>query len=123
MSENAFLNRVLQKLPRGKVSDYLFQHWSVPGKVTDEAMGVLPVPGVDAKKFLAAVMNLDRYVGNIPHVVESRTVADPRFTAPQQVRLYQRVKIPLLGEVHQELKLELLGEKNGWEVMAWTMLE
>jgi hypothetical protein len=125
MSDNAFLTRVLEKVPRAgdRLSDYVFKHWSAPGKTTDEALGVLPVPGVDAKKFLARVMDLDHYTGPIPHVVESRVIADPRFTPPNQVRFYQRVKIPMLGEVQQELVIEMFGERAGYEVAAWRLLE
>lgn len=125
MSENAFLTRVLERLPpsEARVTDYVFKHWAVPGKVTDEALGVLPVPGVDAKRFLSRVMDLDQYKGAIPHVVESRSVPDARFMPPQKLRFYQRVKIPLLGDVQQEIAMELLGERAGYEVAVWSMLE
>jgi hypothetical protein len=105
------------------VTDFVFKHWSVPGKVTDEALGVLPVPGVDAGKFLARVMDLDHYTGAIPHVVESRSIADARFVAPGQVRFYQRVKIPMLGDVQQDIAIEMMGQMAGFEVAAWTLLE
>lgn len=118
-----FLARVLERVPRGGVGDYLFKHWSVPGKPTDEALGVLPVPGVDAKRFLAKVMDLDRYVGPIPHVVESRTIPDPAWPPPDKARFYQRIRIPLLGDVQQEIGIELLGERAGYEVAAWRMLD
>jgi len=123
MGDNAFLDRVIAKVPRGAVNDYVFKHWSVAGKVTEEALGFLPVPGVDADQFLGRVMDLDHYTGPIPHVVESRAVADPRFTPPRQVRFYQRVKIPLLGEVHQELVIERFADIGGFQAAAWKMLE
>jgi hypothetical protein len=122
---NPFLTRVMQRMPAAGagVSDYVFKHWSAPGKVTDEALGVLAVPGVDVEKFLARVMDLGAYVGPIPHVVESRIVPDPAHTPPRAARFYQRVKIPLLGDVHQELVIERKGAHAGWEIAAWTMLE
>jgi hypothetical protein len=126
MSElNPFLERVLDRAPRGGagVNDYAFKSWSAPGKVTDEAFGILPVPGVDARKFLAKVMDLNNYKGPIPHVVDSRIIADPRYPQPEKARFYQRVNIPLLGNVHQELGIALLGEHNGYEIAAWEMLE
>ena len=58
----------------------------------------------------------------MPHVAESRSVPDGRFVPPQQVRFYQCIKIPLLGEVHHELVLERLGVVEGYEVAVWTML-
>src|SRR5262249_34445736 len=118
-----FLARVLERVPRGGVGDYLFNPRSVPGKPTDEALGVLPVPGVDAKRFLAKVMDLDRYVGPIPHVVESRTIPDPAWPPPDKARFYQRIRIPLLGDAQQEIGIELLGERAGYEVAAWRMLD
>jgi hypothetical protein len=118
----AFLKRVLERMPAATPSDYVFKHWSVSGKVTDEALGVLPVPGVDPEKFLGRVMDLDHYVGPIPHVVESRAVADPRFVAPETVRFYQRVKIPLLGDVHQELVIAR-STHDKWQIASWHMLD
>ncbi len=120
-----FLKRVLEQVPSHGtgITDWVFKRWSVPGKVTEETVGLLPVPGVDAKKFLARVMDVGHYTGPIPHVSESRAVADPAYLPPEKQRFYQRVKIPLLGEVHQECVLEMLGEVGGYEVAAWHMLE
>lgn len=122
---NAFLQRVLERAPRGGagVSDWTFKHWSAPGKVTEEAFGLLPVPGVDAKRFLARVMDLDRYRGPIPHVVESRVIPDPAYPPPAKARFYQRINIPLLGDVHQEIAIELVGEHQGYDIAAWQMLD
>ena len=121
---STFLDRVLSRVPPPSAapSDYAFHHWSAPGKVTDEAVGVLRVPGVDPEKLLARVLDVDHYVGAIPHVVESRSIADPRFATPR-VRFYQRVKIPVLGDVHQELLLERLPARDGWEIVGWSLLE
>jgi hypothetical protein len=120
-----FLSRVLERAPRGGagVTDYVFMHWAAPGKITEEAFGLLPVPGVDAKRFLTRVMDLGHYQGPIPHVVESRVISDPAYALPSKARFYQRVKIPLLGDVHQELAIELLGEHSGYEIASWHMLE
>jgi len=126
MSElSAFLTRVLERAPKGGagVTDFRFTHWSVPGKPTSETLGILPVPGVDAKRFLARVMDLDHYRGPIPHVTESRIIADARFTLPEHARFYQRVKIPLLGDVHQEIVISLVGEHSGWDIASWRMLD
>ena len=71
MSDNDFLARVLARVPPADrpLAEYSFQHWSAPGKATDEALGVLPVAGVDAAKLMARVMDLAHYAGPIPHVV------------------------------------------------------
>jgi hypothetical protein len=120
---NDFLTRVVERLPKAPPTEYVFKSWAAPGKVTEEALGVSPMPNVDVKKFLARVMDVDHYVGPIPHVTESRGIADPAAVLPSKVRFYQRVKIPLLGELHQELVLELVGEHAGFEVAAWRMLD
>jgi hypothetical protein len=119
------MKRVLERAPKGGagITDWVFKHWSAPGKITEEALGLLPVPGVDAKRFLARVMDLDRYQGPIPHVVESRVIADPAWLPPARARFYQRIKIPLLGDVHQEIGIELVGEHGGYEIAAWQMLD
>ncbi len=120
-----FLTRVLERAPRvgAGITEYVFKHWSVPGKITEEALGLLPVPGVDAERFLTKVMDLDRYKGPIPHVIDSRIVPDPAYAPPSSARFYQRVRIPLLGDVQQEIAIELAGEHAGYRVAAWRMLE
>lgn len=118
-----FVQRVLRHVTSSGVRDYVFRHWSAPGKVTDEAVGVLPVPGADPERVLARVMDVDHYVGNVAHVVECRSIPDPAHTPPQAVRFYQRVKLPLLGDVHHELVMErLAGQHAGFEVAAWRLL-
>jgi hypothetical protein len=119
-----FLRRVSERLPSAgvPVTEFVFKHWAVPGKVTDEALGILPVPGVDAKAFLGRVMNFDGYVGPIPHVAESRAVPDATL-APGHVRFYQRLKIPLLGDMHQESVMSMIGDLQGYETAAWHLLD
>jgi hypothetical protein len=121
--KNPFVQRVLQHLPSGDPSAYFFAHWNFDGRPTDEGVGLLPVAGADPEKVLARVMDVDHYLGNVGHVVECRSVQDERYQPPQQVRFYQRIKIPLLGQVHHELVLDRIGEHQGWEIAAWTLLE
>jgi hypothetical protein len=68
-------------------------------------------------------MDVGAYVGPIPHVVASRRTEDPAYPGPGMVRFYQRVKIPLLGDVHQEIVLERAGSHAGYEIAAWHMLD
>ncbi len=124
-TEATFLERVFSRAPLARntgIRDFVFHHWTVPGRPTAEAVGILPVPGVDADRFLARVMDVNHYVGNIAHVVESRAVADPAYVPPAQVRFYQRISIPLLGEVHQENVLTL-SERDGIRIGSWFLLE
>lgn len=119
---SGFLKRVLARAPTGPVTEFTFSQWSAGG-ATNEGFGLLPVPGADPERVLARVMDVDHYVPNVRFVEECRSIADPRFDAPRQVRFYQRVKIPLLGAVHHELVLERVGEHQGYEVAVWTLLE
>lgn len=122
MEHEAFVERVFAHLPAPPPAAWTFAHWNHGGRPTDEGFGLLPVPGADPDKIVAAVMAVDQYVGNIEHVAECRSIPDPRFSPPQQVRFYQRVDLPVLGAVHHELVLHDLGTRNGYRVAAWSVL-
>lgn len=122
MEHTAFVDRVLARLPSSAPSSFQFQSWNHGGRPTDEGFGICPVPGVDPEKLIAAVMDVDAYVGNVEHVSASRSIADGRFSPPDAVRFYQKVNIPVLGAVHHELALHRLGERNGYQVAAWHVL-
>lgn len=121
MEHEQFVQRVLARMP-SNVNRFHFESWKQSGRPTSEGFGVMPVPGADPETLLNAVMDVDHYVGNIAHVGASRSIADDRFTAPEAVRFYQKVQIPVLGAVHHELVLHRLGEQNGYHVAAWTLL-
>ena len=90
------------------------------GRPTSEGFGIGPVAGADPEKLIAAVMDLDHYVGNIEHVAVCRTIKDERF--PDGRRFYQRLDLPLLGTIHHELVLRDLGTRDGYRVAAWEVL-
>jgi hypothetical protein len=121
MSSNAFVDRVFANLPPvGSRFDY--RAWKHGGNPTSEGVGVLPgAANVDA--LAARILDLDHYKGNLDFLDECRTIADPRFQAPTQIRFYQRVKLPVIGSVHHELVLTDHGERDGWRVLAWDLLE
>lgn len=121
MEHGSFVDRVLAHLPATLPRDWEFWHWKHAGRPTDEGIGVLPVPGADPDKIIAAVMDVDRYVGNIEHVGICRSVPDPRF-GEGAVRFYQKLDLPMLGSVHHELVLHDLGVKGPWRVAAWSVL-
>lgn len=118
----AFVDRVLRHLPPAPPTSFVFAHWNHGGRPTDEGFGLLPVAGADPEKIIAAVFDLDHYVGNIEHVAACRSIPDPRFTRPAAVRFYQRLDLPVLGAIHHELVLFDLGTKNGYRVAAWSVL-
>src|SRR5687768_16884878 len=123
MSEHeAFVERVMKHLPKSPPTAFTFAHWSHAGRPTDEGFGIVPIAGVDPGKVIAAVMDVDHYVGNVEHVSACRSVKDPRFVPPDHVRFYQKVDLPVLGSIHHELVLHRLGERNGYQVAAWDVL-
>lgn len=118
-----FLERVLKKLPQAATKDYFFASWNDAGKPTDEGVGLLPCPGADPENVIRCVLDVDHYVGNVGHVEECRAITDDRFELPQQVRFYQRVKIPILGSIHHELVLTDGGTIDGYRVAYWACLD
>ncbi len=121
MSAASFLDRVFRNLPRVG-SGFEYKHWRHAGHPTSEGVGILP-GAVNVDSIARCIMDIDHYMGNIDHLVESRSIKDPRFEPPGMVRFYQRVKIPVLGSIHHELVLKDFGERDGWRVLAWDLLE
>ncbi len=118
----AFLDRLFRNLPpQGR--SFAFKSWRHGSRPTGEGVGILPVPGVNVDSVAGRILDVAAYRSNIDFVVESRTVADPRYTPPKGVHFYQRIKIPVLGEVQMELALEDFGERDGWRVIAWSTLD
>ena len=117
---NAFVDRVFQRL-RAPGSSYKFDTWRVSGRPTSEGVGVLPAE-VDVEQMASRILDVDGYRGNIDHVVESRAIAHPGLALPEGLRFYQRLKIPLMGEVHFINEMRDHGERDGWRVIAWQLV-
>jgi hypothetical protein len=122
MTDTAFLDRVFANLPRLS-GRFAFAAWKHGGKPTSEGVGVLPESGADVGALVARIMDVGAYKGNIDYVAECRAISDPRFVPPEAVRFYQRVKVPMLAEIHHELVLTDHGDRDGWRVLGWHMLE
>lgn len=122
MTAEAFVDRVFSHMPAGSGS-FEFSSWKHGGRPTNEGVGVLSVSSVDIDALVAAIMDVDHYVGHIEHVVESRSISDSRFVPPAAVRFYQKVNVPLLADIQHELVLEDKGERDGWRVVSWFMLD
>jgi hypothetical protein len=123
MSEHEqFVDRIFQRLSATPPRAFTFTHWAHAGRPTDEALALMPIPAADPARIMAAVMDVDHYVGNVEHVAECRAIADPRCPPPDHVRFYQRVNLPVLGAVHHELVLHRLEERRGYQIAAWEIL-
>lgn len=125
MELNAFVERVLAKAPPASAppAQYQLQTWAHAGRPTDEAFGILAIPGLDPAKAIDAVMDVDHYVGRLDHVQQCRAIADSRYVPPAAVRFYQRLDVPMLGVIHHELVLNRLGTQKGWLVAGWDILK
>ena len=122
MSVDAFLDRLFSHLPQSS-ERFAFSSWKHDGRPTNEGVGILMVRDVDIDAMVAAIMDVDHYVGNVEHVVESRSIEDSRFVPPAAVRFYQKINVPLLADIQHELVLVDKGERDGWRVIGWYMLE
>lgn len=121
MSTDAFLDRIFSRL-RGVPSSFQFDSWHLSGRPTGEALAVLPT-AVDIEAMVGRIMDVDGYRGNIDHVLESRRVEDAAFSPPQTVHFYQRIRIPLVAELQFHNGLYDRGERDGWRVLSWQLLE
>ncbi len=122
MEHEAFVERVLKRLPSSSPTTFSFKSWSHGGRPTREGVGIMPIAGLDPEKAIDAVFSVDDYVGNLDYVDACNSVADDRYKQPEKVRFYQRLKLPVIGRIHHELVLHRMGEMNGYLVGAWGLL-
>jgi len=118
MSAAVFLDRVFANLP-AVGGRFTFNAWRHSGRPTSEGVGILPQSGVDVDALVGRIMDVGSYHGNIAYVESSRVIADPAHVPPASVRFYQRIKVPVLAEIHMELVLTDFGLRDGWRVLAW----
>ncbi len=123
MSAAEFLDRLFRRVPASPGAKFSFASWNHAGRPTSEGFGMLPSPGIDVDRMVARIMDTGSYVGNIDYVVESRVIADPAYVPPAAVRFYQRIKVPVLAEIHMELVLTDFGERAGYRVLGWHQLD
>jgi hypothetical protein len=122
VEHEAFVQRVLARLPASAPTAFTFASWKHARRPTDEGLAMIPVPGLDPAKVIDCAMDVDHYVGNLDHVAICRSIADPRFVPPAAVRFRQTIDIPVIGSVQHELVLWRLGEENGYQIAAWGLL-
>jgi hypothetical protein len=119
-----FLGRVLEAIPEGGagVAGYQFRHWERERKPTHEALGIKAVPGVEPRELIARVMDVDGYKGHIAHVEACRSLRKPSPEPLEGVRFFQRVSVPGVAKVQQELVLVDAGTIKGYRVAYWYLL-
>ena len=118
-----FLDRVFKRVPSTLPRDFKFESWNHGKKPTSEGFGLLPVSGIDPDKLIERVMDVEHYVGNVDHVIGSKAIPDDRFPGPNQKRFYQKINVPMLAKLHQEMVLVDAGTRDGFRLAYWYMLE
>lgn len=123
MNLNEFIDRAFTHMPALPLRDYFFESWKFGGKPVSEGMGVLPIQGGDVEKMAELLMDVDHYVGNVDHVIECRSIEDPRFTPPEAKRFFEKINVPLVAKLQMELVIEDKIERDGWRLITWRLLK
>jgi len=118
-----FLDRVFINLPAAHSSGLNSKFWNFAGRPTNEGVGVLSIANIDVDMLVATIMNVSEYRGNVDYIEESRAVPDPNCNPPRCVHVYQRFRLPFMPSLHHEILLKDLGERDGWRVLAWQLID
>lgn len=122
MLDHPFIKRVISHLPKNRINHYNFSSWSA-GNPTNEGVGFLPATKISKEQIISLIMDVNHYVGNIAYVTECYKINDSKHNTSDCVHFYQRIKVPLVGDMHHELVIEHIGAHQGYELVAWRMLE
>ncbi len=119
-----FLGRVLAELSESgaAVTGYQFRHWEREGKPTHETLGIKAIPGVDPRELIARIIDVDGYEGHLALVEACRSLRDPARGTLERVHFFQRVSVPGVAKVQQELVLVDAGTIAGYRVAYWYLL-
>ena len=118
-----FIDRAFQHMPAPPFRDYHFESWKYGGKPVSEGVGTLANSGGDVEKMVQCLMDVDHYVGNVDHVIECRSIEDSRFAPPKAKRFYEKINVPLVAKLQMELVIEDQGEREGWRLITWRLLD
>ncbi|MCB9778847.1 MAG: hypothetical protein H6742_09810 [Alphaproteobacteria bacterium] len=112
---DAFLDRVFTHLPAVPASGFDYRTWNHAGRPTNEGVGLMRLTGFDPEKVVASVLDVAAYPRELSAVTETR------ISTNQGGRLnyYQRIHVPVLGDLHMQLNLYDKGERDGWRLVAW----
>jgi hypothetical protein len=120
VTSDPFLQRVLSHLemPRGS-SKFRYRGWRHEGRVTSEAVAVMTgfKRPIDVDSLATRILDFDHYVGNIDHVVVSRSLPVEGDVS----RLYQRIHLPLLADLQLVNRVVDHGDIDGWRTLVWHL--
>ena len=111
-----FLSRVNEHLPGLSRDKFSNDSWRYQDRPTSEGLGLKPGVSVDPEKVVACILDVEAYKENVKYV-EEVTVTE---RGDNYVIYTQKVKLPFLGGRQFSIKLEDLGEINGYRVVGWN---
>ena len=111
-----FLSRVNEHLPGLSRDKFSNDSWRYQDRPTSEGLGLKPGVSVDPEKVVACILDVEAYKENVKYV-EEVTVTE---RGDNYVIYTQKVKLPVLGGLQFSIKLEDLGEINGYRVVGWN---
>ncbi|MFA7267667.1 MAG: hypothetical protein WC054_15255 [Candidatus Nanopelagicales bacterium] len=111
-----FLSRVNEHLPGLSRDKFSNDSWRYQDRPTSEGLGLKPGVSVDPEKVVACILDVEAYKENVKYV-EEVTVSE---RGDNYVIYTQKVKLPVLGGLQFTIKLEDLGEINGYRVVGWN---
>lgn len=113
---DAFLGRVMERLPTLSRDKFSTTSWRFEGRPTSEGLGLKPGLDLDVDKVAACILNVEAYPQNMKFVEScqiTNQIGDSDFIYTQ------KMKLPALGGVQVSLHMEDLGERDGYRVVAW----
>mgnify|MGYP006377318873 FL=1 len=111
-----FLARVNEHLPGLSRDKFSNDSWRYQDRPTSEGLGLKPGVSVDPEKVVACILDVEAYKENVKYV-EEVTVTE---RGDNSVIYTQKVKLPVLGGLQFSIKLEDLGEIDGYRVVGWN---
>ena len=111
-----FLSRVNEHLPGLSRDKFSNDSWRYQDRPTSEGLGLKPGVSVDPEKVVACILDVEAYKENVKYV-EEVTVTE---RGDNYVIYTQKVKLPVLGGLQFSIKLEDLGEIDGYRVVGWN---
>lgn len=114
-----FLSRVNEHLPGLSRDKFSNDSWRYDNRPTSEGLGLKPGVSVDVDKMAARILDVDAYPANVKYVEET-SISEK---GDNYVIYTQKVKLPVLGGLQFVIKLEDLGERDGYRVIAWNQVD
>lgn len=111
-----FLTRVFENWNSLSTEGFSSVSWPFAGRPTREGLGLKRGLTVDVEKLAARIMDVEHYPGNIKYV---ETVLVTERISDKALVYTQKIKLPGLGGCQQSLRIEDLGERDGYRVVAW----